>query len=102
MAFKVVIKPIVLFDLDEAVLYYEKKMPGLGKRFYDNFFTALNDIELKPFTYSYVRKPVRRHLIKKFPYRIFYFVNGDTIFILGVCHGKRSNAFLKRRLRLFE
>lgn len=58
MAFNLVIKPIVLFDL--AILYYEKKVLGLGKRFHDNFLVALSEIEIKPFTYSYIKKTVRR------------------------------------------
>ena len=48
MAFKVVIKPIVFFDTDEAIIYYEKRSLGLGKRFYDSFLIALKEIELKP------------------------------------------------------
>jgi hypothetical protein len=103
MAFKIVIKPIVFSDTEEAVIYYENKLPGLGKRFYNSFLFALDEIQLKPSTFSFVKKPVRRHLIKKFPYKIFYLIAGDSIIIIiGVSHTKRSNAFVKRRLRLFD
>lgn len=37
MAFKLLIKPIVFVDIDEAVDYNEKKVNGLGKRFYNHF-----------------------------------------------------------------
>ncbi len=102
MAFKIIIKPIVFIDAEEAVIYYEKKSKGLGKRFYNNFLIAVNDIQLKPFTYSYIKKPMKKHLIKKFPYKVFYKVTSDTIFIIGIAHTKRSNALVKRRLKLFE
>lgn len=102
MAFKILIKPIVFADADEAVNYYEKKSKGLGKRFYNNFIESLNDIQQRPFTYSFVTKSVRRHLIPKFPYKVFYVVSEETIFVIGISHAKRSNAFVKRRLKLFE
>jgi len=56
----------------------------------------------KPSAFSYVKKPVRRHLIKKFPYKIFYLITGDSIIVIGVSHAKRSNAFVRKRLRLIE
>jgi hypothetical protein len=71
MGFKLLIKPIVFIDVDEAVEYYEKKAAGLGKRFYNHFLASLGDIQSKPFTYSYVKDPVRRCKIATFPYKIF-------------------------------
>ncbi len=102
MVFKLVIKPIVIFDVEEAVNYYEKKVSGLGKRFYKQFLLSLSDIQHKPLTYSYVKKPVRRCKIESFPYKIFYTLSEDTVSILGVAHAKRSNAFVRRRLRLLQ
>jgi hypothetical protein len=98
MAFKVLVKPIVFLDAEDAVSYYEKKSKGLGKRFYKSFLNSLNEISAKPFVYSFVKEPVRRHLIKKFPYKIFYIVNGKTIIVIGVSHAKRSSAFIRKRI----
>lgn len=100
MVFKLIIKPIVIFHVEEAVNYHEKKVSGLGKRFYNQFLLSLSDIQNKPLTYSYVKEPVRRYKIESFPYKISYTLSEDTIFILGVAHTKRSNAFVRRRLRL--
>ena len=100
MDFKILIKPIVFVDAEEAVLYYEKKLSGLGKRFYERFLTSLNKIHAKPFTYTFAKGSVRRCRVEKFPYKIFYVINSDTIFIIGLSHAKRSNAFIKRRLKM--
>jgi putative addiction module component (TIGR02574 family) len=72
MAFKLQIKPVILLDADEAVRYYEYRLLGLGKRFYTNLLSALNQLLSNPFSYSYVKEPVRRLRIEKFPYKIFY------------------------------
>ena len=98
--FEVIIKPIVFLDTDEAVVYYEKQLKGLGKRFFKHFLLTLESIQTKPFTYSFVKDPVRRCRVEKFPYKVFYLVAEQTIFIIGLSHAKRSNAFVKRRLKL--
>jgi toxin ParE1/3/4 len=87
-------------DAEDAVLYYEKQLVGLGKRFYNNFLASLNNIQENPFTHSFVKEPVRRFKVEKFPYKIFYIVTDETIFVIGLPHAKRSNAFIKRRLKL--
>ena len=86
MVFELLIKPIVFVYIDEAVEYYENRLVGLKKRFYNHFLASPGDIQNQPLTYSYVKDPVRRCKIKFFPYKIFYPISDDTIFILGVAH----------------
>lgn len=102
MVFKLIIKPIVFDDAEEAINYYEKKVKDLGNRFYNSLLISLNEIQLNPFNYAYIKTPVRRHIISKFPYKIYYLVSKQTIYIIGISHAKRSNSFVKRRLRLIE
>jgi toxin ParE1/3/4 len=102
MVFELIIKPIVFDDAEEAINYYEKKLKGLGNRFYSSFLASLNEIQLNPLNYAYIKKPVRRHIIFKFPYKIYYLVSEQTIYVIGISHTKRSNAFVKSRLRLIE
>jgi hypothetical protein len=42
---------------------------------------------------------VKRVLLKKFPYKLFYTYTENTVIILGVTHAKRSNAYLRKRLK---
>src|SRR6476620_137015 len=100
MAFKIVIKPIVFSDAQEAVVYYEKKLPGLGMRFYTSFLSALNEIQLKPSTFSYIKKPVRRHLIKKFPYKIFYLIADDSIIFYRCFSRQKKQCFCKKKIEV--
>ena len=82
--FELLIKPIGFVDIVEAVEYYENRLVGLKKRFYNHFLASLGDIQNQPLTYSYVKDPVRRCKIKSFPYKLFYPICVDTIVILGV------------------
>jgi hypothetical protein len=75
-------------------------MTGLGDRFFLQILTSLNTIKENPFAFSFVKTPVRRCLIKKFPYKIYYLIDQATIVIIGIAHVKRSNRFLKKKLGL--
>jgi hypothetical protein len=99
MVFKLIIKPVVWLDLDEAIEWYEKKSPGLGRRFIKSFEEAQEKIVTQPSSYHNVTPAVKRILLKNFPYKIFYHIVEDTVFIIGLAHVKRSNAFIKRKLR---
>ena len=100
MPFSIVIKPIVWLDIEDAIDWYEKQSPRLGKRFYKNFEEATERILSQPTVYITVTQNVRRVLLKTFPYKLFYTISGDTIYILGLLHGKRSKASIKKRLQL--
>ena len=102
MVFELIIKPIVFDDAEEAVNYYEKKVKGLGNRFYSSLLVSLEEIQLNPLNYSYIKIPVSRRVVSKFPYKIYYLVSDQTIYVIGISHAKRSNAFVKSRLRLIE
>lgn len=102
MAFKIIIKPIAIADIDEIISYYKKESVELGERFYHHFLAAQIKIQTRPLSYSYIKKPVRKYNIPKFPYKVFYLIENKNIFVLGVTHAKRSNAFVRRRLKLLK
>jgi plasmid stabilization system protein ParE len=99
MAFKLIIKPVTWLDIEEAIDWYENESKGLGKRFFKSFEDALEKIVKNPDAYLFIIPDVRRVLLKNFPYKIFYSVSPDTIFIIGVFHAKRSKGFIRRRLK---
>lgn len=98
MAYSLIIKPIVFIDAEEAINYYQIKSKGLGNRFYQQIVNTLERIQTNPHTFSYVKEPVRRCIIKGFPYKIYYFISEDKIIVIGIAHAKRSNKFIKRKL----
>lgn len=100
MAFKIIIKPIVFLDLDEALMWHESEQSGLAQRFYKSFENAINRIKKNPHAFSDVIPGVKRILLKKFPYKVFYSISENKIFVLGISHAKRSNSYIRKRLRL--
>jgi hypothetical protein len=98
MDFEIIIKPIAQQDLEEAISWYENKLSGSGRRFYYTFLSALNKINKSSTSYMEVLPPVRRCIIKNFPYKIFYTIEDDKIFIIGIVHSKGSPEFVAKHL----
>lgn len=87
---RIVIRPEAEGDLEEAYRWYEEQVPGLGTDFLLCFEEGLAKIERRPQGYPVVRKDIRRLLIRRFPYGIFYLVVEDSIIVLGVFHARRD------------
>jgi plasmid stabilization system protein ParE len=43
-----------------------------------------------PLACRLIYQDARRALVRKFPYSIFYIIEEDTIFVIGVFHSKRN------------
>lgn len=94
-----VIKPLVFFDAEDAFIWYNKQVAGLGNRFYNHFIDSLKNIHANPFNFSYLKEPVRRYKMKTFPYKIYYILEVETVVVLGLAHVKRCSGYIRRRLR---
>jgi len=87
-------------DIDEAFVWYELNQIGLGKRFYESVDKSIRFISESPLGCSEIYKGLRRFVIKKFPYGIYYKVNLEKkeIQIVGVIHFRRGSKILKKRI----
>jgi plasmid stabilization system protein ParE len=86
-------------ELDEATLYYEKKVPGLGAQFRDQVEHSAKQIGLFPLLYAEIRPSVRRYVLRRFPYSLVYSVEADYLFVIAVAHHKRRSQYWVSRTR---
>jgi toxin ParE1/3/4 len=64
-------------DVLQAVEYYNEQRPSLGFDFLDEFERATSLLREAPLLSTLVDPPIRRRLLRRFPYGIF-FVAGST------------------------
>lgn len=83
---------IIIFD------WYEEKLAGLGNRFINELEIAKADLLNNPLAFATWNKSIRRMVMRKFPYKLFYKMYDGKIVILAIIHARRSNRYLKRRL----
>lgn len=84
-------------DLTEAVADLHSISPALSARFSVEIERVYANIVDYPQMYPRVYKNIRRALLRRFPYSVFYVVGESFILIVGVVHQARDESTWKRR-----
>ena len=96
-------KPLVFHreaeaELRAAVAYYEGQREGLGTEFQTEVEEATNRIARTPQAFPlYGDQGLRKSLLKRFPYTIFYLELDDRIWIAAVAHQRRRPGYWANR-----
>lgn len=77
-------------DAVSAYMWYEEKSRGLGEEFLRAFYASAAEISRSPNLYPKLHKNFRRKLIKRFPYAVYFLVEGETVVIYGLFHCARD------------
>jgi len=96
----VIFRPQAVEDVVEAAVWYEAHAPGLGEQLIDEILAAMRRAQENPELFRIVRRDgnVRRVLTRRFPYRIFFSVVGETLYVHAVLHGARHDRRWIKRL----
>jgi toxin ParE1/3/4 len=87
-------------DLSAIAKHYEEITASLKSKFEEAVIKTEVDLLRNPFAFSKVNfKDFRRILIKKFPYKLIYRVEGDKVFVFATLHQARSNRYVRKRLK---
>lgn len=76
-------------ELDEAFEWYQRQYAGLEQQFMAEFRAAVRRINARPELYRAIQPGIRRGLLHRFPYSLFYEVDTDVLRILAVAHQHR-------------
>jgi plasmid stabilization system protein ParE len=90
---KIVFLPPAQAELDDAFSWYEEQAVGLGYEFLDELDQALRLVVSFPELQPQMVTKVRRCLVNRFPYGIYYGRSEDTIVVVAVAHLKRKPAY---------
>lgn len=88
-------------DAIDAVLWYNEQRDGLGDEFMnavDAFVTHLADKLVHRALLGYVAAGVKVAQMHRFPYRLLYCFQDDTVVIFAVAHGRRQPDYRAHRL----
>ena len=80
-----------------AIEYYEQCQPGLGLRFSEEVYAAVQRIVAHPYTWTMIDSKTRRCLVHKFPFGILYRIVKNHIHIMAVMHLHRKPEYWKNR-----
>jgi plasmid stabilization system protein ParE len=85
-----VLRPAAAADVEEAWLWYEAQREGLGDEFLQVVQDALESIAAFPESAPLVQRDIRRHLLRRFPYGLFYRLIQGQVVVVACFHAKRS------------
>jgi plasmid stabilization system protein ParE len=88
--FKVRIHKGALQDIQEATDWYNKQVPGLGKRFQNQVRKQINALRITAKHYSIRYSDVRCILIKNFPFLIHFVLRDNQVEVFAVIHTSRN------------
>ena len=97
MSFTLAVRKEAESDLQEAFEYHEQCREGLGFDLLLCVEASLSRIEKNPNQYKPIHKSVRRALVNRFPYGIFYVIVGSQISVIGVVHARNNPRHWKAR-----
>ena len=77
-------------DITAAAFWYEQQQSGLGQEFLDEFMAVRLRLAESPLMYPIVHKSTHRAIMNRFPFGVYFRVDGAVVVIVAVMHGSRN------------
>ena|SRR5437016_2865673 len=97
MARRVVVQPQSDLDIQAAAVWYEDQQSGLGTRFLDELDLVFQRIAESPLQFPRLEGDVRRALLRRFPYGVYFLAESEEVKVLAVLHLHRQPDMWKSR-----
>jgi plasmid stabilization system protein ParE len=95
--YRLVSEPQADLEIEATFHWYENEHPGLGLDFLDELRATYDRIVRGPLKYQELKSTIRRALVRRFPYAVYFAVEGDFIVVLAVLHASRDPVEWQRR-----
>ena len=90
--------PEVEDDVIAGYSWYEEKAKGLGEEFIRVFYARAAEIPRHPLLYQVICNGFRRRLLKRFPYAIYFRIEGNEVIVFGIFHCARDPSTINAEL----
>ncbi len=91
------LRPRAEHDIQAAYDWYESQRPALGEAFLVAVRQRLEAVRAFPESSPIIYRDVRRAVVSRFPYLIFYVVRPTRVSVLAVLHHARDPAVWPRK-----
>lgn len=94
---RVVVRRLAQAEIAEAFEWYRERSISAAGDFLAAVDRAMVEVENDPERFPVVHGRLRRRLLHRFPYGVYFKVYAQTISVVGVIHGQRHpHVWLKR------
>jgi len=84
-------------DFDNSYEYYANVSEKVADNFYRQVDNSLTNISENPLRYPEVYQSIRKHVMGKFPFVIYYQIGESTVKIIAIFHTARNPQIWKER-----
>ena len=95
--FEVVFTQAASVELIDAQDWYEGETFGLGRRFRAEIDATVQRMAANPLQFAVVHKGIRRALLRRFPYMLFFVVDGQALWVIACFHASRDPRIWQQR-----
>lgn len=96
---KIQILDLARNDLVEGRCFYDKQEAGLGDYFLSHLFEDIDQLRVTAGSHRKAYLDYHRALSRRFPFAIFYKVDGDVVQVWAVVDCRRKPSWIRRHLR---
>ena len=93
----VVFRRLAKRELDDAIFWYEDRRKGLGYAFSVAIQKQITRISISPEQFPRVQGDVRKAVLRRFPYSIYFITDKQRIVVLAIFHVRRDPQHLESR-----
>lgn len=97
-SFQIRIHPFAELDIKHAKEWYNGKSDNLGDEFFIEVEKTISQLLYNPKQFPTVTKNIRKAVVKRFPFCIFYIVGANTIDVYAVFHNSRNPQVWRNRI----
>ncbi len=97
MSLALIIRPEAEADVLDAFAWYNEQLPGLGQELLAELDRVFAEIVANPEAFARVHRELRRALVRRFPYGIFYALETNRVVVVAILHTARSPKIWRRR-----
>ena len=99
MSYQLIVRPLAEDDLLEAQRWYEAQQSGLGGEFRAAIDSVFRRLIENPQLHPLVYRGLRRAVVRRFPYLVYFNVEGEVIKVVACLHSRRRPDLVFSRAR---
>lgn len=85
-------------DLVDGYRFYESQAAGVGNYFLDSLYSDIDSLIISAGVHSIHFRKYHRLLSKRFPFAVYYRVEGESVLVYAVLDCRRRPAWIRDRL----
>ena len=98
MSHRLIVRPLAEEDILRAFRWYESELRGLGTQFLEALDEGFDRISENPLHYAEIAGGIRRKLLSKFPFAVFFVFENDEVRVLAVLqHAQNPDIWMSRK-----